>query len=112
MITILFVIEKLFALQKNHIEFFQVVEKLFQVTSNFGSEPTTPGKQWEEFQEISQLVERIRAIEQGYSMCRTLPDRRSAVKPFLEWLTQLGAVFHKAGYSCFTFDRIHIKQVS
>jgi hypothetical protein len=37
---------------------FQVVEKLSQVTSNFGSEPTTPGKQWEEFQAWTKYLER------------------------------------------------------
>jgi hypothetical protein len=35
---------------------FQVVEKLSQVTSNFGSEPTTPGKQWEEFQALTKYL--------------------------------------------------------
>jgi len=67
------------------------VEKLFQVSSNFSSEPLTPAKQWAEFQEISHLVEKVREIESGYSMCRTLPDRRNAMKPFIQWLHDLGA---------------------
>ena len=85
-----------------------MVEKLFLVTSNFGSEPTTPGKQWEEFQEISQLVERVRGIEQGFSMCRTLPDRRSAIKPFLAWLTELGAVFNKVSCTNFCMESLQV----
>ena len=76
----------------------QVVEKLFIVSSNFTSEPTTPSKQWEEFKAISELVERVREIESGHSMCRTLPDRRSAVRPFTAWLTDLGAVIKKVQF--------------
>ena len=72
-------------------ELTKVVEKLFQVSSNLVSEPTTPAKQWEEFVEISNLVEKIRSIESGHSMCRNLPDRKNAIKPFLSWLTNLGA---------------------
>ena len=30
-------------------------------------------------------------MESGYSMCRTLPDRRNAIKPFTAWLEDLGA---------------------
>ena len=30
-------------------------------------------------------------MESGYSMCRTLPDRRNALKPFTAWLEDLGA---------------------
>ena len=71
------------------------MDKLFQVSSNFASDPITPAKQWEEFQEISGLVERVREIESGHSMCRTLPDRRSAVKPFTAWLEGLGADIKK-----------------
>ena len=73
------------------------MDKLFQVSSNFASDPITPAKQWEEFQEISGLVERVREIESGHSMCRTLPDRRSAVKPFTAWLEGLGADIKKVG---------------
>jgi len=73
-------------------ELTKVVEKLFQVSSNLTSEPTTPAKQWEEFVEISSLVEKVRTIESGHSMCRTLPDRKNAIKPFLAWLSGLGAV--------------------
>jgi len=73
-------------------ELTKVVEKLFQVSSNLTSEPTTPAKQWEEFVEISNLVEKVRDIESGHSMCRNLPDRKNAIKPFLAWLTDLGAV--------------------
>jgi len=76
-------------------ELTKVVEKLFQVSSNFSSEPTTPAKQWEEFKEISQLVEKVREIESGHSMCRSLPDRRAAIKPFTAWLSGLGAVINK-----------------
>jgi len=73
-------------------ELTKVVEKLFQVSSNFASEPLTPAKQWEEFKEISALVQKVREIESGYSMCRTLPDRKNSVKPFTAWLQDLGAV--------------------
>jgi len=69
----------------------KTVEKLFQVSSNFSSEPLTPAKQWAEFQEIQTLVEKVREMESGYSMCRTLPDRRNAIKPFTAWLEDLGA---------------------
>ena len=31
-----------------------------QVTSNFTSEPLTPAKQWQEYQEIATLVEKVR----------------------------------------------------
>jgi len=75
-------------------ELTKVVEKLFQVSSNLTSEPTTPAKQWEEFKEISSLVEKVRSIESGHSMCRTLPDRKNAIKPFLAWLSDLGAVIN------------------
>jgi len=73
-------------------ELTKVVEKLFQVSSNFTSEPITPAKQWEEFKEISTLVQKVREIESGYSMCRTLPDRKNNMKPFTSWLQDLGAV--------------------
>merc|ERR1711971_1496541 len=73
-------------------ELNKVVEKLFQVCSNFADEPTTPAKQWSEFQDISGLVETVREIEKGYSMCRTLPDRKNAVKPFTKWIEDLGGV--------------------
>merc|ERR1719384_2082863 len=56
------------------------------------SEPSTPAKLWEEYKEISCLVDKIREIEGGHSMCRTLPDRKAAIKPFLSWLSSLGAV--------------------
>lgn len=72
-------------------ELTKTVERLFQVSSNFSSEPLTPAKQWKEFEEISLLVEKVRDIEAGYSMCRSLPDRRNAIKPFTQWLTDLGA---------------------
>lgn len=72
-------------------ELTKTVEKLFQVTSNFTSEPLTPAKQWQEYQEIATLVEKVREIESGHSMCRTLPDRRNAIKPFVQWLEDLGA---------------------
>ena len=42
-------------------------------------------------QEISLLVEKVREIEAGYSRCRSLPDRRNAIKPFTQWLADLGA---------------------
>jgi len=73
-------------------ELTKVVEKLFQVSSNFNSEPLTPAKQWEEFKEIASLVQKVREIESGYSMCRTLPDRKNSIKPFTAWLQDLGAV--------------------
>ncbi len=79
------------------------MDKLFQVSSNFASDPITPAKQWEEFQEISGLVERVREIESGHSMCRTLPDRRSAVKPFTAWLEGLGADIKKV---CKVFRKV------
>ena len=57
-------------------ELTKTVEKLFQVvhctctctctyitpqvTSNFTSEPLTPAKQWQEYQEIATLVEKVR----------------------------------------------------
>ena len=72
-------------------ELSKVVEKLSNVTANLKSEPSTPAKLWEEYQEISVLVDKIREIEGGYSMIRTLPDRKSSIKPFLTWLTGLGA---------------------
>jgi len=75
-------------------ELTKVVEKLFQVSSNLTSEPTTPAKQWEEFKEISNLVEKVRTIESGHSMCRTLPDRKNAIKPFQAWLADLGSVIN------------------
>merc|ERR1719189_1677027 len=56
------------------------------------SEPSSPAKLWEEYKEISALVDKIREIEGGHSMCRTLPDRKVAIKPFLSWITELGAV--------------------
>lgn len=80
-------------------ELTKVVEKLFKVSSNFASEPTTPAKQWEEFKEIASLVEKVQEIERGYSMCRQLPDRRNAIKPFQAWLTDLGAVIKKVEVS-------------
>jgi len=82
-------------------ELTKVVEKLFKVSSNFASEPTTPAKQWEEFQEIASLVEKVQQIESGYSMCRQLPDRKNAIKPFQAWLTDLGAVIKKVEVSDF-----------
>ena len=75
-------------------ELTKVVEKLSNVTANLKSEPSTPAKLWEEYKEISALVEKIQEIEGGYSMCRTLPDRRSSIKPFLSWITGLGAVIN------------------
>merc|ERR1719336_3744386 len=56
------------------------------------SEPSSPAKLWEEYKEISALVDKIREIEGGHSMCRTLPDRKAAIKPFLSWITELGAL--------------------
>merc|ERR1719384_2050819 len=56
------------------------------------SEPSSPAKLWEEYKEISCLVDKIREIEGGHSMCRTLPDRKAAIKPFLSWITELGAL--------------------
>merc|ERR1719270_2882149 len=56
------------------------------------SEPSSPAKLWEEYKEISALVDKIREIEGGHSMCRTLPDRKAAIKPFLSWITELGAI--------------------
>lgn len=38
------------------------------------------------------MVQKVREIESGYSMCRNLPDRKNAVKPFTAWLQDLGAV--------------------
>ena len=73
-------------------ELTKVVEKLSNVTANLKSEPTTPAKLWEEYKEISALVDKIREIEGGHSMCRSLPDRKAAVKPFMSWITELGAV--------------------
>jgi len=73
----------------------KVVEKLFQLTSNFSSEPTTPAMQWEEYKQISSLIEAVREIESGHSMCRSLPDRKAAIKPFNTWLQGLGAVINK-----------------
>ena len=73
-------------------ELNKVVEKLSDVTANLKSEPSTPAKQWEEFKEIYSLVEKVREIESGHSMCRTLPDRKASVKTFLAWLQNLGAV--------------------
>ena len=70
----------------------KVVEKLSNVTANMKSEPSSPAKLWEEYKEISALVDKIREIEGGHSMCRTLPDRKVAIKPFLSWITELGAV--------------------
>ena len=129
-------------LTKTVEKLFQVVHCTFtctctyitpQVTSNFTSEPLTPAKQWQEYQEIATLVEKVRRavspfhhfttrhfaisqlnilpfrhspfhdftshqlttqvreIESGHSMCRTLPDRRNAIKPFVQWLEDLGA---------------------
>ena len=40
-------------------ELNKIVEKLSDVTANLKSEPTTPAKQWEEFKQISQLVEKV-----------------------------------------------------
>jgi len=82
-------------------ELTKVVEKLFHASSNFTSEPTTPAKQWEEFKEISSLVEKVREIEAGHSMCRNLPDRKSAIKPFTAWLKDLGAVIKKVEIGAF-----------
>ena len=73
-------------------ELSKVVEKLANVTANMKSEPSTPAKLWEEYREISGLVDKVREIEGGHSMCRTLPDRRAAIKPFLAWITGLGGV--------------------
>merc|ERR1719500_2229714 len=56
------------------------------------SEPSSPAKLWEEYKEISGLVEKVREIEVGHSMCRTLPDRKAAIKPFLAWIAGLGGV--------------------
>merc|ERR1719412_438104 len=56
------------------------------------SEPSSPAKLWEEYKEISAVVDKIREIEGGHSMCRTLPDRKAAIKPFLSWITELGAL--------------------
>merc|ERR1719445_473808 len=56
------------------------------------SEPSSPAKLWEEYKEISGLVEKVREIEGGHSMCRTLPDRKAAIKPFLSWIAGLGGV--------------------
>lgn len=82
-------------------ELTKVVEKLFKVSSNFASDPTTPAKQWEEFKEIASLVEKVQEIESGYSMCRQLPERRNAIKPFQAWLTDLGATIKKVEVSDF-----------
>merc|ERR1719384_1705521 len=67
------------------------------------SEPSSPAKLWEEYKEISCLVDKIREIEGGHSMCRTLPDRKAAIKPFLSWITELGALIdgvEVADYGC------------
>ena len=37
-------------------------------------------------------MEKVRTVEAGHSMCRTLPDRRAAIKPFQAWLEGQGAV--------------------
>ena len=56
-------------LTKTVEKLFQVVHCTFtctctyitpQVTSNFTSEPLTPAKQWQEYQEIATLVEKVR----------------------------------------------------
>jgi len=73
-------------------ELTKVVEKLANVTANMKSEPSSPAKLWEEYKEISGLVEKVREIEGGHSMCRTLPDRKAAIKPFLSWIAGLGGV--------------------
>ena len=52
-----------------YFSFFKVVEKLFKVSSNFASEPTTPAKQWEEFKEIASLVEKVQEIESKHHLC-------------------------------------------
>jgi len=73
-------------------ELTKVVEKLSNVTANLKSEPTTPAKLWEEYKEISILVEKIREIEGGHSMCRNLPDRKASIKPFVSWIKSLGGI--------------------
>ena len=76
-------------------ELNKVVEKLSDVTANLKSEPSTPAKQWEEFKEIYSLVEKVREIESGHSMCRTLPDRKASVKTFLAWQNAVNTLHKK-----------------
>jgi len=90
-------------------ELTKVVEKLFQLSSNFSSEPTTPAKQWQEFIAISELVEKVREIESGHSMVRTLPDRGSAMKPFVAWLKELGAVINKVEVADFGLQGLGLR---
>jgi len=90
-------------------ELTKVVEKLFQLSSNFSSEPTTPAKQWQEFIAIAELVEKVREIESGHSMVRTLPDRGSAMKPFVAWLKDLGAVINKVEVADFGLQGLGLR---
>ena len=43
---------------------------------------------------LTALFSKVREIENGYSMCRNLPDRSTAVKPFVTWIKDLGAVIN------------------
>ena len=69
-----------------------IVEKLFQLCSNFTDEPTTPSKLYEEFEKIYEMVQRVRALEHQSNMNRRVPGGRKVhLKAFLSWLDKNGA---------------------
>lgn len=72
-------------------ELNKIVEKLLHLSSNFQQEPLTPGKLWEEFEEIHEIVEKVRVLEQCNMSRKLTGTRKGQLKTFLEWLDRHGA---------------------
>lgn len=75
---------------KRH-ELNQLVDKLFELASNFGQDAVTPKQLWEEHLKLRALVEKARDMEQCNLNRRLLGARRSHVPNLLEWLKKHGA---------------------
>jgi hypothetical protein len=75
---------------KRH-ELNQLVDKLFELASNFGHDAVTPKQLWEEHLKIRALVEKAREMEQCNLNRRLLGARRSHMPTLLEWLQKYGA---------------------
>ena len=68
-------------------ELNKLVEKLLEVTSNFGSDPLSPAALYEEHLVIEGLVTKVRGLEDCNNLNRRLlGSRGSHVPAFLEWL--------------------------
>lgn len=68
-------------------ELNKLVERLLEVTSNFASDPLTPGALFEEHLVIAGLVSKVRGLEDCNNLNRRLlGSRGSHVPAFLDWL--------------------------